>query len=244
MKKKKRKLSMRPLVKMAPDWYKEDKMLRMSLSEAGTANRKHVPKITILSDDGIPMGPYTTCKDYLDDFVWAIKTGVASYECFGWRYKKGQPAPSLLHNLPLAVQFEKGSQYVGNLPSYLQNLRALFFNLETHLAVPKEEQTQFALLNNETIVLLLSLAWLKAIPTLSFACYLSRAGMVVPDGDIAKLRDAQMLLDRDKYYAQSGQKFIDKLMKDGFEGFESDWTKHEAAYNVHSDGFVSYSTRR
>lgn len=232
---------MREIRSLEAGWLKLEALPKWELNQSAVENVDVVPHMTVLNDDGFPLGPFAICKDYIQDVVWAVKTNKSMYNVYGWKFDRSQiTPPSLEKNFPVALLFKSEAWKPEDVDRFMANLRTLFNNIEERNGVDIERRSEFARQDN-IIIGFLSLSWLQSIATVSFATYLLRNGIFIQSGNLDEILTCQKASNRDKEYIKYGEKFLNKFRADGFGGFNPDWQDKPYVEAVHGNGFLSYS---
>ena len=202
-----------------------------SLNENYSAN-EDMPNFAIVDKDGNQICSWMRCKDYINDTVWSHKTGNPT-NIFGWSYDpKQQPLSDRW--LMLAMRWKKHT-----LSPLVRNLKNTVEKLEKRLGVPKFRRTRFSRVSGHKFMIFGSPVWMRSSIMVSFFTWLLRAALTSKDGDLKTLKPP---VGKDVYYYRKGQKFIEKLMKEGFAGFKDakSWEDIESCDEAHETGFIHY----
>jgi hypothetical protein len=230
-------VAVKALKKVPHDWFKEGPQKGLSEIYGGGQD---MPNFGIVAASGAQIGPWMRCKDYIQDTIWGGRKK-QSYEIYGWTYKAGKDKRPSTRWLILAL---KWTSKASKMPEYLDNVRRTVDRLEKHLKIPLCARTHFSDVMDDKFIVWGSPHWMRCVGTVSFFTFLLRAALFNTSGRFEDIPSQKKWpVGNDAYYAKDGALFIDLLMKEGFEAFESDWDGYTSVGAVHNNGFVGFSHR-
>ena len=215
------------------DFFKENPH-QGGLSEEYSPNQD-MPEFAVVAPNGIQIGPWMRCKDYVQDIWWGHAKKKA-YNCHGFPYNPNvDPAPSKRYLL-LAMRW-KGKEH--QMPTMLDNIKRTVESIETKLKIQSHIKTRFSRAQGDMFVVYGSPKYLQSIKLVTFFTWILRASFKNTGGRLDTLKDTPPV-KKDFYYRQNGDSFIKKLFREGIDAVEDDWNK-TSVYDCHNQGFVHYS---
>lgn len=198
-----------------------------------------MPEFAILSPDGTQVGTWMKCKDFIQDTIWGNKHR-RYYEVYGWEF---DPTKDKISNRYLLLAMRWKTKTIKELREMLSNVKGTIENLESALSIPKFRRTKFSRVlagpaGGTHFIVYGSPDWMKCVSTVSFFSWLLRASLTNKARTFEAMNDLKKCaVNKDIYYLRGGKSFIEKLVKDGFKAFESDWDVDDVM-KVHHNGFV------
>lgn len=215
---------------------------KFSLSEI-YGSGSSMPEFTVVAEDGRQIGGWVRCKDFIQDVWWGHLNNV-SYGIYGYNYNPVlDPKPSL-NELLLALRWKGKTEK--QLKSMLKNLRKTVDSVESKMpwegkkGLPENMRSKFSEPEDGIIVVRGSKIYLRSVALLSFFTWLVRGSLLNKSGKLSEIKKT-CPVKKDAYYHNSGQKFINELIKNGPNAFISDFDSYRNVSAVHNNGFVRWS---